>query len=192
MPIDVPLLSVVIADTGLVVETSRMHRKRPMRTPSRSYLHLEAFELMAGEAVELRLRPLEARAEPDVPPSAASRAAEQRESVLTAIRGIDEDFEIGKLSETDHREMRLTLHAEAVNWLRVERAALAEAAQTESSTLAEAAETESAMPAGAAKTDGTPKSCPSCKTAIGANARFCSQCGAPLDRGEPADEAPLV
>ncbi len=223
MPIDIPLLSVVIADTGLVVETSRMHRKRPMRTPSRSYLHLEAFELLAGEAVELRLRPLEARtllpkpaaaavalaaaaiaigfliaplrqvgAEPDVPPSAASRAAEQRESVLASIRGIDEDFEIGKLSEADHREMRLTLRAEAVNWLRVERAALAEAAQTESAALAEAAETESATLAKAAGADGAPKSCPSCKTAVGANALFCSQCGAPLDRGTPADEAPPV
>jgi hypothetical protein len=223
MPLDVPLLSVVIADTGLVVETSRLHRKRPMRMPSRSYLHLEAFEISAGEPVELRLRPLEARkslpkpaatgialaaaaiaigfliaplrqggAEPDVPPSAASRAAEQRESVLTAIRGIDEDFEIGKLSEADHREMRLTLRAEAVNWLRVERAALEEAVETERAALAGAAETEHAALAGAAETDATRRSCPSCNTAAGVDARFCSQCGAPLDRGGPADEAPPV
>jgi hypothetical protein len=223
MPLDVPLLSVVIADTGLVVETSRLHRKRPMRMPSRSYLHLEAFEISAGEPVELRLRPLEARkslpkpaatgialaaaaiaigfliaplrqggAEPDVPPSAASRAAEQRESVLTAIRGIDEDFEIGKLSEADHREMRLTLRAEAVNWLRVERAALEEAVETERAALAGAAETERVALAGAAETDATRRSCPSCNTAAGVDARFCSQCGAPLDRGGPADEAPPV
>jgi hypothetical protein len=223
MPLDVPLLSVVIADTGLVVETSRLHRKRPMRMPSRSYLHLEAFEISAGEPVELRLRPLEARkslpkpaaagialaaaaiaigfliaplrqpgAEPDVPPSAASRAAEQRESVLTAIRGIDEDFEIGKLSEVDHREMRLTLRAEAVNWLRVERAALEEAAETEAAALAEAAGTEPAALAGAAETDATRRSCPGCNTAAGVDARFCSQCGAPLDRSGPADEAPPV
>jgi hypothetical protein len=212
MPLDVPLLSVVIADTGLAVETSRLHRKRPTRTPSRNYLNLEAFEFSAGEPVELRLRPLEARkllprpaatgialataaiaigfliaplrragAEPDVPPSAASRAAEQRESVLTAIRGIDEDFEIGKLSEADHREMRLTLRAEAVKWLRVERAALEGAAETERAALA-----------GAAETDAARRSCPSCNTAAGVDARFCSQCGAPLDRGEPADEAPPV
>jgi hypothetical protein len=194
-----------------------------MRMPSRSYLHLEAFEISAGEPVELRLRPLEARkslpkpaaagialaaaaiaigfliaplrqpgAEPDVPPSAASRAAEQRESVLTAIRGIDEDFEIGKLSEVDHREMRLTLRAEAVNWLRVERAALEEAAETEAAALAEAAGTEPAALAGAAETDATRRSCPGCNTAAGVDARFCSQCGAPLDRSGPADEAPPV
>jgi hypothetical protein len=234
MPLDVPLLSVMIADTGIAIETSRLHRKRPIRTQDRSYLHLEAFEIPAGEAVELRLRPLEARkslpmpaatgialaaaaiaigfliaplrqtgAEPDVPPSAASRAAEQRESVLTAIRGIDEDFEVGKLSEVDHREMRLALRAEAVDWLRVERAALAEAAGTERAapaeaagtehaTPAEAAETEHATPAEAAETDTASKSCPSCETAAGADARFCSQCGTPLDRGEPADGVPRV
>ena len=190
MPIDVPLLSVLIADTRLVVETSRLHRQRPIRTPDRSYLRLEAFEIPAGEPVELRLRPLEARkslpkpaaagialaaaalaigfliaplrragAETDAPPSAASRAAEQREFLLAAIRGLDEDFEIGKLSETDYREMRLALRAEAVNWLRVERTALA----------------------GATEADPTPRSCPRCEAKTGTHARFCSQCGAPLD-----------
>ena len=213
MPLDVPLLSVLIADTGLVVETSRLHRKRPVRTPDRSYLHLEAFEIPAGEPVELRLRPLEARkllpisaamgvalataaiaigfliaplrkagAEPDVPPSAASRAAEQRESVLTAIRGIDEDFEIGKLSEVDHREMRLTLRAEAVNWLRVERAALAEASKTG----------RAADPKVDPTTGPATRSCPRCKTAAGTDARFCSQCGTPLDEPGSTDEVPPV
>ena len=195
MPIDVPLLSVLIADTRLVVETSRLHRQRPIRTPDRSYLRLEAFEIPAGEPVELRLRPLEARralpkpaatgvvlaaaalaigfliaplrragAETAAPPSAASRAAEQREFLLTAIRSLDEDFEIGKLSEVDHREMRLALRAEAVDLLRVERAALADAAAA----------------------DPTPRSCPRCEAEPGAHARFCSQCGASLDEAGSA------
>jgi hypothetical protein len=207
MPLDTPLVSVLVADTGVVVETNRLHRKRPIRRPDRSYLHLEAFEISAGEPVELRLRPLAARrplskpaatgiafaaaaiaigfliaplrragAEMSVPPSAASRAADERGSVLTAIRGLDEDFEIGKLTEADYREMRLTLRAEAVELLRVERAALEEAAGAEHAALEEAA--------GA---DGTPRSCPGCEAETRADARFCSQCGAPLDQGGPAD-----
>jgi hypothetical protein len=230
MPLDTPLVSVLVADTGLAVETSRLHRKRPIRRPDRNYLHLEAFEFSAGEPVELRLRPLEARrplpkpaamgvalaaaaiaigfliaplrqagAETSVPPSAASRAADQRESVLTAIRGLDEDYEIGKLTETDYREMRQTLRAEAVELLRVERAALAEAAGTERAAPAETAGTERAAPAdtagaeraaaaeAAGVVDGTPKACPGCGAETGANARFCSQCGAPIDPGGPAD-----
>jgi hypothetical protein len=131
----------------------------------------------AAIAIGFLIAPLRrAGAEMSVPPSAASRAADQRGSVLTAIRGLDEDFEIGKLTEADYREMRLTLRAEAVELLRVERAALEEAAGTERAALEEAV--------GA---DGTPRSCPGCEAETRADARFCSQCGAPLDQGGPAD-----
>jgi hypothetical protein len=245
MPLDTSLVSVLIADTGIAIETSRLHRKRPLRRPDRNYLHLEAFEFSAGEPVELRLQPLEARrslskpaamgvaltaaaiaigfliaplrqtgVEMSVPPSAASRAADQRSSVLTAIRGLDEDFEIGKLTEADHREMRQTLRAEAVELLRVERAALAEAAGAERAAAAkaagaehaaraeaagaehaapaEAAGAESAALAKAAGADGARKPCPNCEAEAGVDARFCSQCGAPLDPSGSADGASRV
>ena len=97
-------------------------------------------------------------------------------SVLAAIHGLDDDFEVGKLTEADYREMRLALRAEAVELLRVERAALAEAAGA-----------ERAAHAKAAGVNGTPKSCPRCEATTGANARFCSQCGAPLDPGGATD-----
>lgn len=46
----VPLLSVYIADTGnLRISSDRLHRRRTARSPDRSYLHLEAFELAPGE-----------------------------------------------------------------------------------------------------------------------------------------------
>ena len=201
MPLDVSLLSVLIADTGIVVETSQLHQRRPIRTPDRSYLHLEAFEIPAGESVNLQLRPLEARrslpksatvgvvfaaaalaigfliaplrragSETSVPPSAASLAADQRSSVLAAIHGLDEDFETGKVSEADHREMRQALRAEAVELLRTERAALAAASHPDPAS-------ESAM-----------RSCPRCDTEAGAEARFCSQCGAPLDDNQTTGE----
>jgi hypothetical protein len=129
--------------------------------------------------------------------------------VLTAIRGLDEDFEIGKLTEADYREMRLTLRAEAVELLRVERAALEEAAGAERATPEEAAGADGATLAAAtggertagmkttgaertagtevAAVDGTPNSCPGCEAETKADARFCSQCGAPLGQGGPAD-----
>jgi hypothetical protein len=118
--------------------------------------------------------------------------------VLTAIRGLDEDFEIGKLTEADYREMRLTLRAEAVELLRAERAALEEAAGAKRAALEEAAGAKRAAleeAAGAeraaleeaAGADGAPRSCPGCEAETRADARFCSQCGAPLDQGGPAD-----
>ena len=64
--------------------------------------------------------------------------------------------------------MRLALRAEAVDLLRVERAALA----------------------GAAEAGPTPRSCPRCEAQAGAHARFCSQCGAPLDEPGSAGEVP--
>jgi membrane protease subunit (stomatin/prohibitin family) len=86
--------------------------------------------------------------------------------VLAAIHGLDEDFEIGKVSEADHREMRQTLRAEAVELLRTERAALAAASHPDSAT----------------------RSCPRCDTEAGAEARFCSQCGTPLDDNQTTGE----
>ena len=58
-----PLLSVYLADTGrLAPESERLHRRRPTRTQDLTYLHLEAFEVAAGETVGLRVGTLPARA----------------------------------------------------------------------------------------------------------------------------------
>ena len=59
----VPLLSVYLADTGnLRVESERLHPRRPARTPDRTYIHLEAFELTPGEEVKLAVVTLPPRA----------------------------------------------------------------------------------------------------------------------------------
>jgi hypothetical protein len=189
MPLDVPLVSVLIADTGLIVETDQLHRRRPMRTSDRNYLHLEGFEFSAGELLELKLRPIETRAplpkfaatglaavsaalligfliaplrrptaETPALNRAASGAAEERDAVLESIRSLDEDFEMGKLTETDHREMRLALRAEAVNLLRLEREAVSE-------RRAEATD---------------PRLCSGCGADVASGSRFCSQCGTSL------------
>jgi hypothetical protein len=58
----VPLLSVYLADTGdLRIDSDRLHRRRPAKTPDRTYVHLEAFELAPGEEASftVALRPLQ-------------------------------------------------------------------------------------------------------------------------------------
>ena len=60
----VSTLNVLIADTGLALESSRLHRLRPFRSGTRNYLHREAFNVVPDETVDLRLTPLRARGLP--------------------------------------------------------------------------------------------------------------------------------
>jgi hypothetical protein len=50
-PTGLSLLSIYIADTGVLTETDRLHRRRPVRTADRSYIHLEAYQVDPGETV---------------------------------------------------------------------------------------------------------------------------------------------
>lgn len=52
----VPLLSILLADNGLMLPISdRLHRRRPARTPDGTFMHFEAFEVAADETVELTI-----------------------------------------------------------------------------------------------------------------------------------------
>jgi hypothetical protein len=55
-----PLLSIFVADTGLRYGSERLHRRRPVATPDRTYMHLEAFEVTPDETVSLSLAQLQA------------------------------------------------------------------------------------------------------------------------------------
>jgi hypothetical protein len=57
----VSLLGVYVVDSGLIVESPRLHRRRPVRGSDRTFAHLEAFELAAGETVAIRFTPLPPR-----------------------------------------------------------------------------------------------------------------------------------
>ncbi|MBK7950349.1 MAG: hypothetical protein IPK00_16760 [Deltaproteobacteria bacterium] len=57
-PRPVSTLNVLIADTGLALESSRLHRLRPFRSGTRNYLHREAFNVADDERVDLRIAPL--------------------------------------------------------------------------------------------------------------------------------------
>jgi len=191
---EVPLLQVFVADTGLRVDSPRMHRKRPVITEDRVYLELEAFSLKPGEEVAISLAPLPARGGPAralavgvvllgalgagafllaplrsgilpiTPPQETSAAAE-RESLYRAIDALDEDLETGKLTPQDHADMRAGLRARAVASLASERSRATRVAAPE--------------PA--------PHACASCGAALRPDDRFCSQCGARRDvRGNTA------
>jgi hypothetical protein len=57
-----PLFSVFVADTGLVLQSDRLHRRRPVRTQdARIYLHFEAFHVQPDEEVRLALAPVPPR-----------------------------------------------------------------------------------------------------------------------------------
>ena len=60
-PFEVSLLSFLVADTGLIVETKDLHRRRPIRTEDRKYLHLEAFGVKPSAQVRISVQPLELR-----------------------------------------------------------------------------------------------------------------------------------
>jgi hypothetical protein len=188
-------LRVFVADTGVVAETSRLHRLRPMRSGDRTFLQLEGFQIEPGESVAIRLsrlaprRPIPrlaalgfslvlaaaaigflvgplrgGREEPSLDPELAQLDTE-RESVLAALRSLEEDFETGKLDATDYEELRAELRARAAELIQRGR----EAGQTGACGRSKGAEAGAAAPAAV---------CAACAAGLAPDARFCHRCGA--------------
>ena len=207
-PREVQTLNVLIADTGLALDSSRLHRRRPFRSGTRNYLHREAFNIAPDEIVDLSLAPLGPSGLPQSASIALAIAAAamgafflfaplrttareaatrdspleriqaQRELIYTAIRDLDHDFETAKLERDDYTQMRDGLRAQAIELLRSEREAAAQEGAEPGSP--------SATFAVAANEPRTGTDCPSCGEAVTASWRFCSHCGADLN---PAEEA---
>jgi zinc-ribbon domain len=182
-----PRLSVLVADTGLVPSSDRLHQLRPVRTEDRTYLSYEGFSIAPGETVSMTLRrlaprhhlsefsaaslvlitalvalgflsaPLRATGRTSAQAPTLSRAALERQAVMSNIRDLDEDFETGKLSAEDHAQMRDELRARAVTLLAEERRPAPRALEPQRALF-----------------------CTSCGAALHAGDRFCSQCGAPV------------
>ena len=192
---NLPLLSVLVADTGIVAETERLHRRRPIRSEDRIFLHWEAFGVEASERVELALRPSRARRvggrwastgfallaglaslgflltplrERAPEPVESSDPAERELRALERARAdLEEDLETGKLDPENHASLREELEARAQS-LRAERETRARSGH--------------ATPAPAA--DVLPP-CTSCREPMREADRFCSQCGAPRPEAAP-------
>lgn len=213
-PADVETLNVLIADTGLALDSSRLHRRRPFRSGTRNYLHREAFNISPDEVVDLELVPLQASGVPRTAsmaltiaaaavgaffmfaplrtaarsesfgPSPKATIAAKRKAVYTAIRDLDHDFETAKLEEADYTTMRDRLRAEAIELLRAEREAQQEGSAQISLAKASASSQPTSLDGSHPPTTGG--FCPSCGGTVISSWRFCSHCGGSLNPPEEA------
>jgi len=188
-----PLLSIYVADTGLRLDSDRLHRRRPVATSDRTYLHLEAFEVEPGESVRLELEPLRAAPAPPrgvtlllvalaaaalfaflAAPLRRARAEgsadeiedpawRERDAVYDALRDLEHDHETAKVSDEDYAAMRQQLRARAAALIREERGP------------APLRPVPAAPPA---------RFCKQCRASTSPGDRFCAQCGAALGRLE--------
>lgn len=200
----VPLLSIFVADTGLELASDRLHRRRPVRTEDRTYLHLEAFDVEPDERVALRIEtlsrgsaltgtvaaivaalgvaaiaallaaPLRRKPEAATPEAAERAETRERESLYAAMQDLEEDFETGKLSEEDHALLRDELRARALGLLREEEAAASRSGAAE-------APARPAEPATATARAASAAACTACGAALRPDDRFCGRCGSRID-----------
>lgn len=201
-PREVQTLNVLVADTGLALDSDRLHRRRPFRNRTRNYLHREAYNVGMHETVDLRLEPLRGVGLPQqatlaltllgaggaawfmISPLRRSqrrkpgidpeltRLREEREGVYADIADLDHDFETGKLDEVDYTSMREALRAQAIELLRAERAHGAE-------PLPDPQERPSAAPG--RRDAGADASRASAEAAPIATGVFCPSCGGRVD-----------
>jgi hypothetical protein len=205
-PRRVPQLNVLIADTGVVVEDQRMHRRRPTQSGTRLYLHREAFQVSPDETIKLRLTPLEGRSltprmalvpvllaaalaawflvsplrtrgGASAPSSMALSTRDRRELVYEDIRHLDHDFETGKVSEADHIAMRAELRKRAIELMRLE---TGDAAEPSTAAVSAAPEATAPATSPAPPASGAARFCPACGGPALPSWIFCARCGESL------------
>ena len=210
-----PLLSIFVADTGLRFSSDRLHRRRPVATPDRTYLHLEAFEVEPSETVSLALAPVAAPARLPQPvryglvalaaaaallfliaPLQGSRAEaaagdaaapEPLEDTAADAARAEREAVYAALRDLEHdHETGKVSDADYAQMRHELRARAAALLQAE----ADAAAARRAAALAAARTGAAPDmpSCHACGAATRPGDRFCAYCGAALAR-DPAREA---
>ena len=94
---------------------------------------------------------------------------EQREMLLSALRDLDFDFRIGKVSEEDYTPLRAQMMAKAAQYITQER--------EEDRKLEELIQSRRAGHQPSMK-------CDQCGASMGADQRFCAKCGSPVNKEE--------
>ena len=205
-----PLLSVYLADTGrLEVESDRLHRRRPVKTPDRTYLHFEAFEVSPDERPTLHVASLPPRRElpraatvllvgvgaglaalalaaPFRRERAAAREAAPAED--PALR--ERDALVEALRDLEHdfetEKVEPTDYERMRAELRGRALDLLEASRRAAAPAAEAAAAAASTAAGAEPAAAEPGAgatgpgCGACGRVPAPGDRFCARCGAPL------------
>lgn len=200
-----PLLHVLVADTGVVAKTDRMHRRQMVRTDDRLYQHYEAFAIDPGEVVKIDLQrtppygtgsrwattgfvALAAAAALAFlsAPLRQSRPEPETVSDETSPFAVEREAIRRSLADLDEDLETGKLSAEDHAAMRDElraRAAKLLVAEREAPRRAERGRDEAAgAPPEAAAAPGNPKFCSACGVPVRPGDRFCSQCGAELQR----------
>jgi hypothetical protein len=202
-PLTVPTLVMRTADTGLVIESDRLHRLRPQALGTRTWMMREAFHVEPDEVVSIRFRPLEQTGPSQiasvafvfaasalvllfvVSPLRATRVAAatpgvdlsgpgmERNLLYGTLRDLEHDFETGKVAQADYEQSRTELRARAVELMREERSTQ----PAVPTPLAPVARAETPAEPDAASIGGY---CPACGGAVDAAWGFCSHCGGTL------------
>ncbi len=198
-----PLLSVYVADTGLRTTSDRLHRRRPVKTPDRTYIALEAFQVEPDETVRLALAPLGAATK--LPraalfgvvalaaglvtsfvaaplraargPSSEDGASEREDAALHEREAVYASL---RDLEHDHETAKISDGDYQImrRELRDRAAVLLRADTGPAGTRSEPQASGIAQDAAAAA-----RFCTACGAAARASDRFCAQCGAPIEAG---------
>ncbi len=191
-PRALPLLSVVVADTGILAETTRLHRLRSIRTEARNYLQLEGFEIEPEERIVIDLRQLPAPRTLSALASAGFAALAAAGTIAFLIAPLRGGRQPEDSAET--RAERLAAEREVVyasirdldedfatgKLSEQDHAALRGELRAQAVRLLQTE--REAAPAAAAEASG----CASCGAELSRDARFCPGCGARLARPEGA------
>lgn len=150
--------------------------------------------LVAAGAAAYVLWPLLSRAAPDVPleDDRLTDLISRKDGVLLAIKDLEFDHQVGKLSEEDFQRFNFRLRQQAIGYLQQidklapESAHLDDALETEIARLrktrpkAPAVNGKVAAAHAAVVTAGVGQPIPAGQAAAEAPARFCTHCGRPL------------
>ena len=188
----VPLLSVFVADTQLRVESEQLHRRRPVRSGTRTYLYLEGFAIEPGQTVSVRLRPIPPRqrlsklALTGLAAAAAVVAAGFLGAPLRGRASQPAPLETAASRAATKRELvydairDLDDELEAGEVNAEDYARYRSALRAEAVALLRAEELDRADADPSPNRSGEPESCPKCRALTDPGHRFCSQCGAEL------------
>ncbi len=192
-PRNVALLSVFVADTHLLAESERLHRMRPVRGQSRTYLKLEGFGIEPEQPVSLQLTPLpphRAVSKLAMAGFAAVAALGAAGFLASPLRGRGEGptrDPTAASSLTEERELvyvairDLDEDLEARKVSEVDHAALRTELRAQAIALLEAEKRAAEAPVAPAGPEASDR-CPRCRAAVSQDAVYCSQCGAHLGR----------
>jgi len=152
-PMTLPTLFIRTADTGLLIESDRLHRLRPQAMGTRTWMLREAFQIEPDEQLSIRFEALDQKgpwqfgglaflitasafvlffipnplrtptSEIRSPEDGRAGPAHERDLVYATIRDLEHDFETGKVSEEDYERGRDELRARAVELMREEKQA---------------------------------------------------------------------